>query len=558
MKKFFKGLAIILIVFIIIPVALVFILFFDTSRMKVDYDDTFKNEDWASSLVVDSLDYTESEKAAKFIVTQDDINNLIRGAIKDNNDLNKYLTQLAVEITDDHYVINASGKLYFFETRAKLHATLDRAVVDNGAMQAEAFVFTVDKLSLGRLTHLKEVVMFFLKQFLKNSTLDALTASLKIHTDLQHSCIFIYADDLREIINSAVTGENGTAGFFFSFLNDFLNEKQLEFDFYGNKAFTVSVGLNKLTGNDYGEGEFVAYNMKYEDTETKLTIEGQEKKLSLNVIREALKYLIDHDIMPESEMLRVSDFLFHGYDGVFTPDCDLSSIGIPVKNAYAGFNLSNAESLENTLKSGVSSFADYSPAVDSFDIVKLNESTINDFLKTQNVFGMKYFLTRNVKDNGIKINYIALDNAYLNLLDESCIVTLGLNLNGLETIITLEMALDKSNEDTSKLVYNSASTYFGKKEEKLSMSNDTENLLFETLADAVSSSTFKFSREGTLTIAFNNIITQATNMINTGDSTYDNMYKEFLKNGSNHSIRVSGEKVEDNAEVIITATRKTA
>ena len=120
------------------------------------------------------------------------------------------------------------------------------------------------------------------------------------------------------------------------------------------------------------------------------------------------------------------------------------------------------------------------------------------------------------------------------------------------------MALDKSNEDTSKLVYNSASTYFGKKEEKLSMSNDTENLLFETLADAVSSSTFKFSREGTLTIAFNNIITQATNMINTGDSTYDNMYKEFLKNGSNHSIRVSGEKVEDNAEVIITATRKTA
>lgn len=558
MKKFFKGLAIILIVFIIIPVALVFILFFDTSRMKVDYDDTFKNEDWASSLVVDSLDYTESEKAAKFIVTQDDINNLIRGAIKDNNDLNKYLTQLAVEITDDHYVINASGKLYFFETRAKLHATLDRAVVDNGAMQAEAFVFTVDKLSLGRLTHLKEVVMFFLKQFLKNSTLDALTASLKIHTDLQHSCIFIYADDLKEIINSAVTGENGTAGFFFSFLNDFLNEKQLEFDFYGNKAFTVSVGLNKLTGNDYGEGEFVAYNMKYEDTETKLTIEGQEKKLSLNVIREALKYLIDHDIMPESEMLRVSDFLFHGYDGVFTPDCDLSSIGIPVKNVYAGFNLSNAESLENTLKSGVSSFTDYSPALDSFDIVKLNESTINDFLKTQNVFGMKYFLTRNVKDNGIKINYIALDNAYLNLLDESCIVTLGLNLNGLETIITLEMALDKSNEDTSKLVYNSASTYFGKKEEKLSMSNDTENLLFETLADAVSSSTFKFSREGTLTIAFNNIITQATNMINTGDSTYDNMYKEFLKNGSNHSIRVSGEKVEDNAEVIITATRKTA
>ena len=556
MKKFFKALIIILIVFIIIPIALVFILFFDTGKMKVKYDDNFKNEDWAKALVVDSLDYTESDQAAKFIVTQDDINNLIHAAMKDNKELNKYLTQLAVDIEDDHYVINASGQLYFFETRAKLHATLSRKMVSNGSTEAEAFVFSVDKLSLGRLTHLKEVVMFFLKQFLKNSTLDALTASLKLHTDLQHSCIFIYASDLRDIINSAVTGENGTSEFYFTFINDFLDKNLLEFDFYGNDAFTVSVGLNKLTGNDYGEGQYVCYNMKYDDTTTKLTINGEEKKLSLKVIKEALKYLIDNSIIPETEMPRVSDFLFHGYDGSYTPDADLSSIGIPVKAAYQGFNLSNAESLENTLKAGVSSFGDYSPSVDSFDIVKLNESVINDFLKTQNVFGMKYFLTRDVKDNGIKINYIALDNAYINLLNEGCIITIGLNINGLETIITLEMELDKNNEDTSKLVYNSSKTYFGKKSENLSLNNDTEELIFETLENAVVSSTFKFTKEGTMTIAFDNIISQSIGMINTGDAAYDNMYKNFLSSGSTHSIRVNGEKVEDNAEVIITATRK--
>ena len=556
MKKFFKALIIILIVFIIIPVALVFILFFDTGKLKVSYDNSFNNEDWAKALVVDSIDNTETEKTVKFMVTQDDINNLINNAFKDNNELKNYLTQLAVEITDDHYVINASGKLYFFETRAKLHAKLERKMVSNGATEAEAFVFTVDKLSLGRLTHLKDVVMFFLKQFLKNSTLDALTANLKLHTDLQHSCIFIYASDLRDIINTAVTGENGTSEFFFTIINDFLDKNLLEFDFYGNKAFTVNVTLNRLTGNDYGEGEYVAYNMKYDDTTTKLTINGEEKKLSLNVIKEALKYLIDNNIIPETEMSRVSDYLFHGYDGSYTPDGDLSSIGIPIKAAYQGFNLSNAESLENTLKAGVSSFGDYSPSIDTFDIVKLNESVINDFLKTQNVFGMKYFLTRDVKDNGIKINYIALDNAYINLLDESCIITIGLNINGLETIITLEMELDENNDDTSKLVYNSAGTYFGKKSEQLSLSNDTEELIFETLADAVMSSTFQFSKEGTLTIAFDNIINQSINMINTGDAAYDSMYKNFLANGSTHSIRVNGEKVEDNAEVIISATRK--
>lgn len=558
MKKFFKALIILLIVFIIIPVALVFILFFDTGKMKVNYDDNFKNEDWSKALVVDSLDYTESDKAAKFIVSEEDINNLIHAAFKDNKDLSNYLTQLAVDITDDHYIINASGKFYFFETRAKLHATLDRKIVSNGTTEAEAFVFSVDKMSLGRLTHLKEVVMFFLKQFLKNSTLDALTASLKIHTDLQNSCIFIYSTDLREILNSAVTGENGTSDFYFAFINDFLDKNLLEFDFYGHDAFTISVGLDKLTGNDYGEGEYVCYDMKYDQTETKLNINGEEKKLSLKVIKEALKYLLDNNIIPETEMARVSDYLFHGYDGSYLPDGDFSSIGIPVKTTYAGFNLSNADSLENTLKQGVSSFADYTPSSDSFDIVKINENVINDFLKTQNVFGMKYFLTRQLKEGGIKINYIALDNAYINLLKESCIITIGLNINGLETIITLEMELDKNNEDSSKLVYNAANTYFGKKSENLLLNSETESVIFETLANAVVSSTFKFDSEGTLTIAFNNIITQAINMINTGDATYDNMYKTFLRDDSVHSIKVNGDNVTDNSEVVITATRKTA
>ncbi len=557
MKKFFKAIIILLVVFILIPVALVFILFFDTGKMKVKYDDNFKNEDWSKSLVVDSLDYTESEKAAKFIVTEEDINNLIHAAFKDNKDLSNYLTQLAVDITDDHYIINASGKFYFFETRAKLHATLDRKIVSNGTTEAEAFVFSVDKLSLGRLSHLKDVVMFFLKQFLNNSTLDALTASLKIHTDLQHSCIFIYAADLREILNSAVTGENGTSDFYFSFINDFLDKNLLEFDFYGKEAFTVSVGLDKLTGNDYGEGQYVCYDMKYDETTTKLTINGEEKKLSLKVIKEALKYLLDNNIIPETDMSHISDYLFHGYDGSYLPSADLSSIGIPVKTAYAGFNLSNAESLENTLKQGVSSYSDYTPSLDSFDIVKINENVINDFLKTQNVFGMKYFLTRELKEGGIKINYIALDNAYINLLKESCIITIGLNINGLETIVTLEMDLDKNNEDSSKLVYNSSDTYFGKKSENLFLSNETEELIFDTLANAVVSSTFKFEKEGTLTIAFNNIITQAINMINTGDATYDNLYKTFLRDNSVHSIKVNGDNVTDNSEVVITATRKT-
>ena len=162
MKKFLKVLIILLIVFVILPVALVFILFFDTGKMKVNYDDNFTKEKWTNALVVDSLDYTKKDKAMSFIVTEADINNLIHSSIKDNAELNKYLSQLAVDITDDHYIISASGRFFFFETRAKIHATMERKLVVSGGSQEEAYVFTVDKISLGRLTQLKGIVRFTL------------------------------------------------------------------------------------------------------------------------------------------------------------------------------------------------------------------------------------------------------------------------------------------------------------------------------------------------------------------------------------------------------------
>ena len=45
-------------------------------------------------------------------------------------------------------------------------------------------------------------------------------------------------------------------------------------------------------------------------------------------------------------------------------------------------------------------------------------------------------------------------------------------------------------------------------------------------------------------------------MVNTGYSIYDNMYKTFLKDDAAYSIEVKGDKVEDNAEIVVLASRK--
>ena len=557
MKKFFKGLLITLVVVIILPIALIFIFLFDTSKMNVKYDDNFNSETWSKAMVVDSLDYAPSEKKAKFVVTENDINNLINSAFKENKEVTKYLTQFAIDIQKDAYVLNVSGKAFFFETRAKLTAKLTKETVISSEGEKDAYVLSLDKIALGRLNHLKPVINFILNRFLTNDTVDALMSPIKVHSDLKNSRLFIYTEDLRKMINDNMNGGAGTQEFYFAFINDFLDKGQVNIDFYGGESLTVAIDLEPLTGNDYDAsvGDNVYYPMNYEATTTKLTIDGEDKKLSLDTIRDAAVSLLDNNIITLSDVSQVSEFLFQGYNGHNAPDFNLSSIGVPIKEDYKGFNLVAASDVDDILKTSVSTFAGYDADINSFDIADLKESEINLFLKSQSVFGHKYFMNREVSSGHSKLNYVALDNAYINLFDKSAIISIGLNVNGLETIVTLKMKLDESNTDQKKLIYLPDKVYFGKENANKTLSDDMKKTIFDTLYQAVYASSFKFDRDGKLTISFDGFINQAINQIDTSTLT-GAAYKAFLKNNADLSVKVEGNKVTDNASVKIVATRR--
>lgn len=526
--------------------------------MKVNYDDNFTMQKWSNALVVDSLDNTEEDKTLTFAVKENDINNFIKSMIKDNDILNKYLTQLAVDIKEDSYVLNVSGKAFFFETRAKLHTTLSKGTVLNNGHEEEAFILTVDKMSLGRLSHLKEVIMFFVNRFVNNQTVDGLVSAIKLHSDLANSRLFIYTSDLREMINQGMGGGSGTSGFYYAFMNDFLDKNLVNVDFYADESLTVNVNLEPLTGNDYDAslGENVYYPMPYENTTTYLTINEESKKLSLDTIREALVSLLDQKVINAQDLMKVSDFLFQGNKGTNVPEADLSYVGILDKTTYPGFNLVSSSSIDSILTNAVAHFSGYEPSLNSFDIANISEADINTFLKSQSVFGNKYFLNREVDDGKNKVNYIALDNAYMNLYTNNAIISVGLNINGLETMVTLKMEQDPSNLDPHKLVYLPAKIYFGKEAGGLQLSEDSEKLVFDTLASSVNQSSFSFNSEGKMAIAFDALIDQAIDSINTGNPLYDTQYKNFLRNDANISISVSGDSVTDNSLVKIQAVRR--
>ena len=359
------------------------------------------------------------------------------------------------------------------------------------------------------------------------------------------------------MINKGISGGSGSSDFYFSFINDFLDLNLIKIDFYGGESINIDVNLERLTGNDYDAslGENVYYPMNYDATTTKLTINGEEKKLSLDVIREALVSLMNQQLINTSNLNAVSDYLFRGYNGTNAPEANLTSIGIPVKETYKGFNLVTSEDIDVILANAISTFDGYSMSLNSFDIAKLKESEINLFMKTQSALGHKFFLQREVADGQNKINYIALDNAYMNLYGDAAIISVGLNINGLETWTTLKMDADKSNTDTHKLVYKPADLYFGKASEKLTVSDESKKVIYETLAEAVNQSSFKFERDGTMTISFDSLFTNAVNSIDTSNPIMA-QYKTFLQNNADISVMIEGDAVTDNSTVKIQAVRK--
>lgn len=547
-------LLVVFLVLFVFPPAFVFIFIYDTSKMKVTYDEAFDSDKWAESLVMDSLDNTVSEGAAKFSISESDVNNMLYQSYKDSEEMQQFVKQIAIDVKKNSYVFSISASLGFFNTRIQIVTNLSKGQVENrnGSLE-DAYIFTIKDVVLGKVPGLKPLVMSILKQSIGDSFSSG-DSQFEIHADLDHSRFYVFASDFRNMIGNALGGGSGSSNFYTSFIYDFLDNGLVDVDFYSNEALTIKVQLDKLTGNDYDEGQYVYYNMPYENTTTKLTINNQQKKLSLDTIREALVSLMDQGLIEESNLNLVSEYLFNGYHDDNAPDCDLNSIGIYDKNAYQGFNVATPLSVDDLIRNSVSSFDGYSPILTSFDIANLKEDDVNTFLHTQNIFGNKFFLTREVSDGKYKTSYIALDNAYINLTSNGAVISAGLNINGLETNVTMLMDIDAENSKNAKLAYTVNEIYYGGTDgegNRITANDGTKGLLFQTLKNSVNSEAFTFTEDGLFIMDFSDLITQGINLIGAGQEEY----RDFLLSGAKYSVKVVGDNVTDNSVIRVTASR---
>lgn len=557
-KKSKKWLAVLIIIFVvfILPPVLLFALTYDTSLMDITLDETFDAKSFTDTLVYSSLDNVKDTGLLTFSAGESDINNLIYSTYRENEQVKKYLQQFAVDVKDDTYVFNVSAKLGFYQTRARITTKLEKTMIEKTpGVEEEAYAFVVKGADIGKLP-VKDLVMFILKRVVSEEMKNTLYDSpLKLNVDLDHSRFYIFTSDLTSIIDSSLgSGSSDYGNFLSSFIKDFLDSQLLDLDFYGNESLSANVDLNKIAGNDYGEGQYVYYPMPYATTTTKLTFGGEQKTLSLDVIRDALVVLLNNGLIQKNQMNDVSEYLFNGYHNNNAPACDLSIIGINNKNTYKGFNLYGSVSIDSMVTSSVSDFEDYNPSMNSFQIASITEKDVNDYLHSQRIFGNKFFLTNEVGNNQYKSSYVAFDNAYLNLTANNAVLSAGLNVNGFETTITMLMDKDATASTGSKLVFNTNQMYFGGTQDgqdRISASDGTKSMIFSTIGGSVNCDSFSFSADGKLTIDFTNLINQATNLI--GASEFE--YKDFLLHNARCDVSVEGNNITDNSVIKIVANR---
>lgn len=556
-KKSRAGLVfllIFLIVFIILPGTLL-LLAYDTSMLDITYDETFNQEKFSKSLIYNSLDNVAETGYAEFSASESDVNNLIYSGYKNNSQVTKYVKQFAVDIKDDEYVFTVSAKYAFYQTRVKLTTKFEKTMVEDHGESKEAYTFQIKGASIGKLP-VKDLVTFIAKKAVNDSIKQSLyNTPLKLNLDLDNSRLYILTSDFASIVDQALShGSSEYSDFLAAIVNDFLNSKLLEFGTFGNEALAARIMLSEITGNDYGEGQYVYYKMPYETTTTKLTIGGEQKQLSLDTIKEALIVLLNNGLIEESQMSNVSEYLFNGYHDSNAPTCSLTSIGINNKESYRGFDLPLGYSVSDIISNGITSFAGFDTSLNSFNIANITEKNINDYLHSQYIFGNKFFLTNEVEAGQYKTSYVALDNTYINFTEDGAVLSVGLNINGLETILTLLMNYDAASSSGTKLVYDTNELYFGETKEdnsRVAASNPTKALIFKTLKNAISDNAFVFSEDGKLTIDFTNVINQAINNIGAGNAAY----KDFLQHHSTCSVAVDGENIADNTVIRINANR---
>lgn len=480
-----RNILIILLILILLPIILLYAFCYDTHTFDFTPEENFNTQTLMQKKLVHSFDDTKTSGALKLDVTQDDLNNVlfqVRDSLPEQ--VKNHIRLFAIDITDDNYVFYVDLKASIFQTQLKLYTKLSEEKDATNPMNGY-FAFAIEDAQIGRLHGFAKIAVDMVKRYISDEQLTKVLSETGLHmeADLGNQRILYRKSNISSDILNLFSSSNSStmASSFLSaaFQNDLLDLNPNE-----NDALVMNLSLSKF-----------ADNQTYTDTTKKLNADLSSYPSQMNTL------LSDNIIAAtQDEMNKTMDYLLKGYekssDDVksYVQDKDFSSIGIQNTMAYTGVTLGTETEIDNILTSQFNKvhLATFTPG----KIAELTETEIGYAILQSGIFGKSYVFFDQNKDSSYTINYLTVDDAYCQILDNALDLIVGININGYETVVVL--STDASTMQDLKINLTVKQLFYG----EVKLNDDMKNFIYGILESSLSDSSWaSFNKEsGILTL----------------------------------------------------------
>jgi hypothetical protein len=519
-----------------IPIAVLYGCFYDNTTASFQGDDQADNAQLFANEAVDAFDPCLAESKISYNLSEDTLNQLLYTASKSlGSEAQKYLKKFTLSIQADSYHFYLDLKVPLFESRLDLTCKL-KEIGDPATPEEGAFQFQITNVRLGRIDGMDSIALGIAGNFINDATLTDAFSSAGLHMSvaLAEKTITYKKSDMIADLKAKMANGGSDQNIYFTVLDDFLKDGLLDFNFYQDKQVAVGVDLTKVHRNE-----------TYCPSDRKVPFD-------LGVYRDQLKILMDGQKIPLSEDAEefTFDYLVRGYQHCGSDaqsflnqsSFDFSSIGITDIKTYAGAPNYNVPTIPSLVEADVKAAG--SSGFSSPTISSLSEEEITAYLITTKIYGYSYILSReNDAKNGYKVNYIAVDDFYSEIVDDHLYLIVGVNMNGYETSIIFDTAQVKNSEEY-KITLATSKVYYGGFE----ASGNLKSLFYDLINQ---------SFDGSNWVSFNNNKTSAEYgqiAIDFEQAITDSGYKNALKlSGKTVHVAFKGTDVAAAGTLEITA-----
>ena len=497
-KKGMPGFLKFLIIFIsvilglaIILVVVAFICFFDNGHKNVPIKEQYETSEVFNELMVDSLDNTVTTKKITFALAEDQLNQIIYNAFKDNEDAKEYLKNFYVEVNDGKFDFVAEVQaINFVKTRLTISTELE--------MDDNTMLFKVTNVRVGKINKLQGLVNVITQYISLPDFNDALaSAGLHMQFDIKSLTITYDLDDFyNDVLN--LIGDSDSD--YMSIFKEIIAQDSLRtISSTGQNIFALDVNLSKLAVTETTTG-IANYN----------TPNGYFDMICPGVIND-VKTLLNNNVISEDNAATVANYFLGGNallnDNEKTVINNYKANSSFTMNSIARYDYESDPS--ESLKSKVAD--QITEQMPSYSVtINVSTDDLDNMFATSPALGKLNLFLRD-KNKGVstnkdyKINFVNIERISTAFKNNNMFIILSVNFNGQSGNITLKCEKQAADAGFGVLKFNIADLYLG----DIVVGADTKasfvNLISEAMGNDSFDSLFTISN-GVLTLNLKSVL----------------------------------------------------